>query len=239
MKAHGLSSAICEVADGTLASMNGFVAKWASKENQCALKAGDDSNMNLPPPSKPPKEWPEAGPSTEDERWKTIHPSFRLSSRGRVQHKTNGKWGLVRTPVPNKGCEYATIKIDGRKKRVHVLVWETFCGPVPSGHVVDHKIPTRKTDNRLCHLQCISVSMQNTKEKKNYRSLSSRSVSTRIAIEGKPLGTDVWEPFESQQEAARILTRRFPGTTFRQGNIQSGIHTGRVRYGWVFRLAPV
>jgi len=238
---YGVHPAICDVANGKIDQCGGFTAQWAPCESQDHLKAGDDSNLRYPPTNGLSIDYPETGSSLEDEQWKTVpnNPKFKVSTRGRLQiqiGKTCG-WGFIQTPSIRKGLEYATVKINKQSKPFHVVVWETFCSPIPHGYSIDHKIPTRKWDNRLCNLQCITVSEQNTKEKKGPMSLSKSHDDEKIAVEGREAGNDVWERFSSQHEASRILHARFPDKKFGQGNIQSGIHTGRIRYGWYFRAA--
>ena len=61
----------------------------------------------------------------------------------------------------NNGYKRITVHKPTKKNiRVHRLVWETFCGPIPDGYVIDH-INTVRTDNRLENLRCVTVKENN------------------------------------------------------------------------------
>lgn len=57
---------------------------------------------------------------------------------------------------------YLWLRLGGRMKLVHRLVWETANGPIPDGCDIDH-INGVRTDNRLVNLRCAtrSQNMQN------------------------------------------------------------------------------
>lgn len=50
---------------------------------------------------------------------------------------------------------YLCVRIDGRNKKWHRLVYEHFHGPIPKDMQVDHKNNIRD-DNRICNLQLLS-----------------------------------------------------------------------------------
>ena len=61
----------------------------------------------------------------------------------------------------NNGYKRITVNKPTKKNlKVHRLVWETFCGPIPDGYVIDH-INTVRTDNRLENLRCVTVKENN------------------------------------------------------------------------------
>ena len=61
----------------------------------------------------------------------------------------------------HNGYKRITVFKPSKKNlRVHRLVWETFCGTIPDGYVIDH-INTVRTDNRLENLRCVTVKENN------------------------------------------------------------------------------
>ena len=59
-------------------------------------------------------------------------------------------WGLALTP---KG--YGRIKIRNRNVRAHRVSYEAFCGPIPSGMVIDHSCRVRHCVNPA-HLEPVT-----------------------------------------------------------------------------------
>lgn len=56
---------------------------------------------------------------------------------------------------------YKTIRIDGKKRKYHVVMWEMFFGiEVPEGCVIHH-LDGNKFNNDISNLSCISRSMHN------------------------------------------------------------------------------
>lgn len=90
------------------------------------------------------------------EKWK-LHPKYQdyeISDMGRVRRATRKK-GAVVGKVLKPGISwqgYRAVKIDGKCRRVYVLVLETFVGPRPSGHEVRH-LNDIKDDDRLANLR--------------------------------------------------------------------------------------
>lgn len=50
---------------------------------------------------------------------------------------------------------YATLKVDGRRRRAHRLAYEWFVGPIPEGMVLDHLCRVRHCVNPA-HLEPVS-----------------------------------------------------------------------------------
>ncbi|MBE35391.1 MAG: hypothetical protein CMI16_07535 [Opitutaceae bacterium] len=222
----------------------GFVTKWApSPETQENLKPGDDSNLLEPPlPTGDTKlvEFPEAGASTTEEEWKMAPGTdkLKISTRGRVQTKNvrGDGWGYKRTPQPTDGEVYARVKYKGKLRGVHIVVHLAFLGPVPERCTVDHKVSSRKFDNRLVNLRSATRSEQSTNQERKPRSEIHNS--RKKAVWGKPIGEETWERFESGMEAMRALHTRDPTKAFDQANIGK-CADGKIQtaYGWVFRWA--
>ena len=107
----------------------------------------------------------------------------------------------------NERGNYLSLSLSNKTKEtkyIHVLVWETFVGPIPDGYDVHHKNHNRK-DNRLVNLELIesskhsSMHLKEHKEKFRNGCIKSRSKPVvQYTIDGKYVAE-----FESQAEAAR------------------------------------
>tara|TARA_B100000575_G_scaffold115662_1_gene91976 strand:- start:2935 stop:4380 length:1446 start_codon:yes stop_codon:yes gene_type:complete len=258
-KAYGLNSsslrAVANTAAGTKRSgdpnyqHNGFLAEWLlPAETQGNLSAGDDSNLReAPPPAGDSKlaRFPEAGASTTEEQWKQAldDPRLWVSDRGRVQtkHPRGNGWGPRRTPQPTDGMEYARVNYKGKMRNVHNIVYLTFGRCLLEDETIDHKVPSRKFDNRFVHLRAATQSEQIANQDRKPRSEIFNSM--KKAVWGKPKGAggEAWEWFESANDAQRTLHARFPDKTFYQSAIgECADGTNRTAYGWVFRrTAPI
>ena len=165
-------------------------------------------------------------------------PKLWISTRGRVSTKNpNGDgWSYKRTPQPTDGQVYARVRYQGKMREVHSVVHLTFLGPVPDGHSVDHKVSSRKFDNRLVNLRSATRSEQSTNQDRKPRSETHNS--KKKAVWGKPIGAEAWERFESAREAQRQLHARDPTELFYQANIGACAHGKRLTaHGWVFAWA--
>jgi len=212
----------------------GFFAEWVPPvETQGKLPAGDDSNL---------RELPEPGDaSTTEEQWKQAldYPTLWVSDRGRVQikHSTSDCWGYKRTPQPTDGQVYATVNYKGKQTPVHTVVYLTFGRRLLEGETIDHKVPSRKFDNRLVNLRAATRSEQSLNQ--DHKPRSETNNSKKKAVWGKPVDAAedaAWEHFESAIEAHRQLHARFPDKKFGDGNISKCVN-GKTpaAYGWVFR----
>lgn len=235
------SSNLCAVARGRIKQTGGFEAKWAPpKEKQEDLKAGDDSNMLHPPLQLGDStliNFPEAGASTEDEEWKMAPgvDNLKVSTRGRVQRKNRNGWSYRYTPTPTVMHPYPRVSYNGKATMVHTIVWTTFNGQVPKGMTIDHKIPGREWDNRICHLRPASTVQQNSN--KRHKTTSQKYHSFKKAVQGKPQGASdsEWELFESTRHAERDLNKRFGRDFFHSqiGQVANGKKESAS--SWVFR----
>lgn len=87
----------------------------------------------------------------EDEEWVYALDSinYAVSNLGRV---FSIRRGLLLKPVLAKGCrEYPRVWIDGKKEKLHKIVWISFNGPIKTGLVIRHLNDNRE-DNRLVNL---------------------------------------------------------------------------------------
>lgn len=88
--------------------------------------------------------------------WRMVptHPDYEASSDGRLRRRTRGRgtWPgrLLKMPPDTGG--YPTVNIDGSPWRVHVLVAETFLGPIPDGAEVHH-VSTNRADASVANLK--------------------------------------------------------------------------------------
>lgn len=58
-------------------------------------------------------------------------------------------------------AEYKSIRIDGKRRKYHVVMWEMFFGiEVPEGCVIHH-LDGNKRNNDISNLSCVSRSMHN------------------------------------------------------------------------------
>lgn len=54
------------------------------------------------------------------------------------------------------GYYLASRDMDGRRKRLHIAVWEYHNGAVPEGHHIHH-VDHDKTNNEISNLQCMTI----------------------------------------------------------------------------------
>ena len=89
------------------------------------------------------------------EIWR-LHPKFvdyEVSTRGRIRRATPAKGTIVgRLKEPSLGTTgYLVVNIEGKPRKVHSMVIETFVGPRPAGSDACHR-NGRRTDNRIENL---------------------------------------------------------------------------------------
>lgn len=92
-------------------------------------------------------------------------PGYGVSADGRVWTRRNNRWGFLTTwralrPGTDKrtGYQHVSLRVDGKtiNKTVHRLVFETFNGPVPVGHTVNHENGV-KSCNDLSNLTSMTL----------------------------------------------------------------------------------
>lgn len=99
----------------------------------------------------------------ENEKWMTVknHPSYEISSMGRVKHTSkNGKANYVQPSLnsTNKGKrDYQFFMLNEIKHYAHHLVLSHFVGAKPKGYECDH-INGDKWDNTLENLRYLTIS---------------------------------------------------------------------------------
>jgi hypothetical protein len=92
------------------------------------------------------------------EIWKECLDSdaLSLSSEGRIKQRLKGAWMPPRSVKRVNKADYPTVRVKGKLKALHRLVWEAFNGRVPPGMIVDHIVEGNKCNARLTNLQCIT-----------------------------------------------------------------------------------
>lgn len=95
-------------------------------------------------------------PENDLELWKEINEVTSVSSYGRVQIRHLNRWQPRRTPMPTKGCPYATVRVSKKLHYVHRLVWQSFGTHELSGAETVQHINNVKHDNRICNLRADS-----------------------------------------------------------------------------------
>ena len=87
-----------------------------------------------------------------DGLWYEEKTGLPWSTRRQSRGENNGE--LKRLNCKNWGGYYK-VKVEGKMKCWHRLVWEFFNGEIPAGLQVDH-INNKRDDNRIINLQLLS-----------------------------------------------------------------------------------
>ena len=148
-----------------------------------------------------------------NEIWQDIegYEGYQVSNLGRarsldrmVKHSKCGlktvKGKILNQATSTNGYQRVQLWKDGKQKnfQVHRLVYETFCGEIPSGMQVNH-INEDKTDNRLCNLNLMTQ-----KENCNWGTRNERSAKARSKqVVGYDSEGNVVVTFQSAMEAGR------------------------------------
>lgn len=229
------------VRSGKRKQTRGYVAWYApAQETQECLLAGDDSNLCVLPVPGGSEQFPETGPSSSDEEWRQASSKLWISTRGRIQvmDSVGGKWGYRHTPVARNGMTYPTVLWNGKEVYVHRVVLMVFSGIHDTKTTVDHKVSTRKFDNRLCNLRWASWREQRLNQTRD--TFYNNEQSKKRAVLCKPKNDRLeWEFFESGNACARALNKRHLSVReFRQSSI-SAVARGRTTHhnGWLFKFA--
>ncbi|WP_248499301.1 NUMOD4 motif-containing HNH endonuclease [Staphylococcus aureus] len=102
------------------------------------------------------------------EKWKAVEGYeglYEVSNLGRVKslkraYRPADK--IMKFQCDKDGYHEAKLSKDGKNKifKVHRLVYAAFVGPIPDGHVIDHK-NNIKTSNRPHNLEPITIAENN------------------------------------------------------------------------------
>lgn len=99
-----------------------------------------------------------------DEQWRPIpgyENHYSVSNLGRIRRdhtNTHAKAGhIMKLTTSRDGYENVGLSMNGNPtlKRVHRLVWEAFNGPIPVGHVINHKDGI-KHHNTISNLEAVT-----------------------------------------------------------------------------------
>jgi len=189
-------------------------------------------------PAREPQDDLPAEGTKPAEVWKDASPVLRISNRGRVQtkHARGTGWSQRCTPVPAHGMVYAQVKYEGANVGVHQLVWELFgARALKPGETVDH-IDRNETNSSLDNLRPATKREQVLNQTRQHTSQIRHAL--KNPVRGRPAdGSREWETFESQRDAARALSARFPRKNFHSSGIGLVVR-GKVKQhqGWVFEV---
>jgi hypothetical protein len=104
--------------------------------------------------------WDRNDKDFDGEEWKVAVPEkLRVSNHGRIQtkHPTGKRWGPKRFQERSNKKDYLTVRINGKKKGVHVLVGSLFfVGPRPHMFTDWHHIDEDKTNNAIWNLSPVT-----------------------------------------------------------------------------------
>jgi len=94
-----------------------------------------------------------------------IYSQFASTKTGKIYSYTKGLPCEVRQPVLSDG--YLQVWV-GKNYRSTRFIWECIHGPIPEGHVVDHKYDQTITNNNIDNLHCVPV-IQNSRNRKKHK----------------------------------------------------------------------
>jgi hypothetical protein len=99
--------------------------------------------------------------ANQKEQWKEIEgfSDYEISNLGRVKRTTPAcQTAIGRILCPwEQSWGYLQVTLNGKHKRVHILVLNAFIGPCPAGHEGNHKDGNKK-NNRIDNLEWITPS---------------------------------------------------------------------------------
>ena len=162
----------------------------------------------------------------DGEVWKTVSPSMRVSTMGRVQVATGGAFGDRFTPKPWNGELYAVV----RKQYFHVLVLTTFGPPRPTpGHTVDHHDRDTK-NNKLSNLSWATQQQQN-------RNQGARRERTprMLPVEVLWPRAQTWVRYPSRGNACKSIKLEH-GVHLDQARLGKCLEAGKPYKGYRFRI---
>lgn len=130
------------------------------------------------------------------ETWKEIHDGFyEVSDLGRIRRAKPGISTFVgRIVSPNLGAGgYLQVQLNGsikQRRYLHHLVAESFLGPRPDGHVVNHKDCNRQ-NNALENLEYLTYS-QNSRHAFLRNGRPKGPTKPKVPLKGKQVGDKHW-----------------------------------------------
>jgi hypothetical protein len=143
----------------------------------------------------------EATPDLPGEEWRDVAGSkAQVSSLGRYRSSR----GIVTTPSVG-ASGYCRVEIDGKKRLIHILVYEAFVGPIPEGEEIDHG-DGDPSNNCVTNLESVThaENVRRSFEKNANRKSSAHQLSKPVL--GRKVGTDdEWVEYDNLGDAADKL----------------------------------
>lgn len=125
------------------------------------------------------------------EKWKAItgfEGHYEVSNKGRIKslkRKHRPKESIMKPRSDKDGYQEFCARKDGVKKyiKVHRAVYEAFVGPIPEGHVINHRNNV-KTNNHPTNLETMTVGENNrhAKEWRDKHNLKKRKPLTKDEV---------------------------------------------------------
>ena len=169
-------------------------------------------------------EWDPDHTKLPGEKWKVYWRSekekkagaLRISNHGRIQWGYPGRWGHMHYPESSDAKGYLRVRIDGKVKRINILVGELFYkGSYPVDWAVwDHK-DLDKQNNHIDNLRPVTVE-ENGVNREGQRDFYLWPV-------GDP---DDWVRCVSQRAAVRAYN-------LNRGHLNSVLHKRQDKDGWI------
>ena len=164
-----------------------------------------------------------------------IVPNSFVSNFGSVMRRGKVSWMKLRDDGRR------TMGINGKLEYLARVVHVSFypeLGPLPPTMTVDHGNDVR-SDDRAVNLKERMTKGENTRQMRFSGLAKSNAAARSKAIQGKPKDApeSAWETFNSQSEAAKILSNRL-GRKVNVGSICQvvrGKGPRRTAHGWIFR----
>lgn len=101
----------------------------------------------------------------------------------RWKRKTGRSTQIGKEIGVNNGKGYLTFKFNGRRLKVHRVIWELHNGKIPDGMEIDH-INHKRDDNRIENLRIVSRD-DNMRNKSIYKNSSSGYCGVCLRSSGK------------------------------------------------------
>lgn len=95
-----------------------------------------------------------------------ISNNYFATEEGHIISKYSGQPKKLSPGVSSSGKGYFQVKLDGKTRLVHRLIYEAYVGEIPKGMTISH-LNGDKYDNRLDNLTCESYSDNHRRKKEH------------------------------------------------------------------------